>query len=73
MPRIRPCAVEMTGTVCCAHEGVGRRERERQRETRRDGNPKEGVLLVLSLDIMVRSGAAGRSGMQGEEKGSGEG
>lgn len=39
MPRIRPCTVEMTGTVCCADEEGGYREREKQRERRTDRIP----------------------------------
>lgn len=36
MPRMRPCAVEMTGTVCCADEEA-RQEMERP-ERRREGS-----------------------------------
>lgn len=69
MPRMRPCAVEMTGTVCCADEEAGLREMERQRERRRDRNGEkkdgrkdkaEGVLLVLGSDMMVCLGGARR-------------
>lgn len=71
MPRMLPCAVEMTGTVCCADEEAGERKKERQRERRRDRNPGReekdwrgdeggGVLLVHNLDMMVSSGIAGR-------------
>lgn len=72
MPRMRPCTVEMTGTVCCAKTDAGQKERERQRERKRDGNPKgeekggkgdegEGVLLVLSSHMMVCLAVAGRT------------
>lgn len=67
MPRIRPCAVEMTGTVCCADEEVGQRERERERRRdrspsreERDGRGGEGVLRVLFSDMMVCLEEAGR-------------
>lgn len=64
MPRMRPCAVEMTGTVCCAHEEAEKRLMLRQRERRRDTNPNgdkkdgrgdggEGFLLVLCSDMMM--------------------
>ena len=69
MPRMRPCAVEMTGTVCCAD--TGSKEREKPKERRRDRNPNGedkggrddeggGVLLVLDADMMVYLGVAGR-------------
>lgn len=64
IPRMRPCAVEMTGTVCCANEVTGYRERERHRDERRHRNAKgdeeEGILLVLSSNMMVCLGVAGR-------------
>lgn len=71
MPRIRPCAVEITGTVCCADEGAGYREREKQRDRSSDRSPTgerkcgggseaEGSLLVFSSNMMVCSGVAGR-------------
>ena len=37
MPRMRPCTVEMTGTLCCADEEARQQTRERQ-ERRRDGS-----------------------------------
>jgi len=56
---MRPCAVEMTGTVCSANEGVGWREKKRQRSKRRDGylmgqeRDKEGQILLLLSSVMM--------------------
>lgn len=41
MPRMRPCTVEMTGTVCCADEEARQETRERQ-ERRREGSREGG-------------------------------
>lgn len=69
MPRMRPCAVEMTGTVCCADEDPGENTREKQRERRwnksKDGQDRrpgrgEAVLLVLGSDMIAYLGVAGR-------------
>lgn len=85
MPRMRPCAVEMTGTVCCAHEEAEKRLMVRQRERRRDTNPNgdkkdgrgaggEGVLLVLCSDMMMCLGipeweGSRNSQREGEDQG----
>lgn len=67
MPRMRPCTVETTGTVCCADEEAGQEMREREKERKRSKDEKVGrggrggrELLVLRSDMIVCSGETGR-------------
>lgn len=54
MPRMRPCAVEMTGTVCCADEELRHETRKRRKSKGMDrrGERRVGVLLGLSSDMV---------------------